>query len=192
MSERKHPPLNDISVCDRFRVNAYSHAQDVHFLFQSCGPMSPNRPAEFTCHLYDSAELNHAAYIAPDTLPLDSSSDVRSCAKGRTLEELIHNLDWAHKPSELAQLKALLATRALTNCGEPVGDLVLLALTPEQREQQTQVLLNRSQTLRADQEARITEAALAAIRAAANDAEHVARFGLRKAIHPELGSIAAP
>ncbi len=191
MAERKHPPLNTISVCDRFRVKVYSLAQDVYFLFQAHGPIGPNRPAEFTCHMYDSASLSHSAAIEPDTVTTDTPGLVRTCATGRTLEELVHNLDWAHKPSELARLKALLATRDQTNCREKVGDLVLLTLTPEQREKQAQVMLHRSKQVRDEQQARITDAAMAAIRAAAEEAEQLSRFGLRQDISPNLSAVTA-
>ncbi len=189
MAERKHAPLNDITLVDRFRVKAYSRQQGVHYLFQAHGPMGQNRPAEFTCHLYDNGTHEYTAYVETDTVATDAHGNTRCCGTGRTLEELVHNLDWAHKPSELAQLKALLSTRVLTDCGKPVGDLVLLSLSAEQAEQRAQVMASRSQRELDDQQTRLTEAATLAINTASEEAAIAARFGLRKAITPDLGRL---
>ena len=189
MAERKHPPLNDIAVVDRFRVKAVSRQQGVHFHFQAHGPMGPNRPAEFTCHLYDGPSQRFHAHIETDTVATDSYGNSRSCATGRTLEELVHNLDWAHKPSELAQLKALLSTRQLTNCGDSVGDLVLQALSAEELAQRSQVMSNRAKRDLDEQQARMTAAATLAITTASEEAATAARFGLRQAIAPDLSRL---
>lgn len=189
MAERKHAPLNDISVVDRFRVKACSRQQGVHFVFQAHGPMGPNRPAEFTCHLYDNASHEYFAYIETDTVATDSYGNLRSCGTGRSLEELVHNLDWAHRPSEMAQLKALLSTRALTNCGEPVGDLVLQGCCAEELERRTQAMVNRSQRDLDEQRTRLTEAAMLAITTASEEAATAARFGLRRDITPNLSQL---
>lgn len=147
MSLQKHPALNKLRVIDRHRVVAYSIQMEVHFVFQAHSDMG-NRPAEFTCHLYDSASLNYNAYITPDTF-VPGSTAVRgtSCESARTLDELVHALDWAHLPSELSQLRALLSTCQATNDGSLLGDLVLRQRSAEQASQLQERLESQAQQL---------------------------------------------
>ena len=179
MSAMKHPGLNRLTLVDKFRVRAHNELMDRHYAFQVCGDRG-TAPASFTCHIYDSPTLNYSGYVQADTVSLDQHQAVRCCASGRTLEELVHNLDWAHLPSELAQLKAMLSTRVTTDNGSLVGDLVALRMTPEQAKAWDEALARRAQEHAATQQEQLLQLAQHAITLAVSEVEAAGRFGLRK------------
>ena len=189
MTEAIHPPLNRISATSKCAAVAYSFAQHVHFVFEVRGPVSPNRPAEFICRVYDSTQLDHAVNIRTETVPTDGCIGLRNSANGRTLEELVHNLDWAHKPSELALLKSILATRVTSNDGQLVGDLVLLQLSAEEISERSQRQSNIAQFLITSQAQYLSEQATALIDQATAEATHAAQFGLLVEVKPDLSKV---
>lgn len=183
-----HPALNTIKELDKFRVVAYNTALKAHYLFQVCGDRGTRR-ASFTCHIYDTPGLRSPAHIRTATMGRDSFGEIRSHGEGATLEELIFNLDWAHLPSELAQLKALLSTRVTTDAGEVVGDLVLRRLTAEQAQRADEEMTRRAQEHAKAIREQAAVLAEQTINMASEQQLAAARFGLRQGLKFEFYSV---
>lgn len=124
--------LNLVSVYDTFRVIAVNQHSGLTYIFRAHGDISERIKMEFTCSLTFKAEHGEAAHVVADTIATDGYGNQRRAGTGRTLQELIHNMDWPHRPSELAELKSLLATRQFTNCKELIGAKVSHELNPLQ------------------------------------------------------------
>lgn len=184
---KKHPALNQIKAIDKFRVVAYNLGLDMHMVFQVVGDRD-NLPAQFNCATYDSGSLSHPAYYHAATVPRDGhvKGMIRSHAVGLTLDELVYNLDWAHLPSELALLRALLSTRVTTNDGTPVGDLVLRRLSDEHAKQLDETMTRRAREHAVSEQTRIREETDQAVSRAIDDIERNARFGLCQTIAMDI------
>ncbi|VTU42238.1 MULTISPECIES: hypothetical protein [unclassified Variovorax] len=189
MKLQKHPPVNKISVSDAFRVRVFNIAQEVHYMFQAHSEARGGHPVEFSCHMYDSASCDYAAYIDVETIPTDSHGHRRCCATGNTLDELVSNLDLAHRPSELAELRMLLATRSLTNKKQPIGDLVLYEPSAEQRERHAAARARFVKEHLEKEKAAMTQRTSIAIEAAAEHVAAAAKFGIRRDLAPNFDRI---
>lgn len=191
MTAKKHPAINTFKVLDKFRVQAFNQALERFFVFQVVGPRG-TRPPEFNCHIYDSCLLNYPGYVETGTVGTDnatlSGSQIRSNGTGHTLEDLVHNLDWAHLPSELAQLRALLSTRVTTDTGTLVGDMVIRRLTDAEFETQQSVRRKRADEAISKQAEELSQLALSAVSQAADTARAAARFGLRQDMQVSFGN----
>jgi hypothetical protein len=182
--------LNQLAVHDEFNVRVFNRLQDVHYFFAAHGDLGDNRPAKFRCHVYDSAAGSHATAVRTGTVATDGHGHRRCSAEGKTLDELVHNLDWPHRPSELAQLRMLLAARRLTDSGRPVGDLVFRREAPSpDGEPQTvlsgphlDALKRQADQMRAD--------AAAVVDAAVQEVLDAAKYGLHKELKPRFGQAA--
>jgi hypothetical protein len=190
MSVQKHPALNKITIADNYRVRVFNHAQGIHYMFQAHNEARGGHPVEFTCHMYDTPSCDFSAYIDTETVPTDSCFGNRRCVgTGNTLAELVSNLDLAHKPSELAELRMLLATRSLTNKKELVGDLVLYEPTTEERERHAAARAQHVQDRLQKEIAEMTQRAVIAIEAAADEVAAAAKFGIRRQLVPKFETL---
>lgn len=178
--KRQHPALNQLYVSDNFRVVARSLLQDVWYVFSAHGALPEHRGPRFTCHIYDGPSLDHAAYVEVQTLSADARDGLLSCSSAPTLDELAHNLDWAHRPSELAELRLLLAGRCRTNDGALIGDMASWRLSNErQAELGERNAGGVSEALNREIEAQLA-AVTQAFEAAREEVLQAACFGFRK------------
>jgi hypothetical protein len=116
--------LNQVRVYDTFRVAAINQHSGLTYLFRAHGDISERIKMEFTCTLTVDPQHGEIPLAVVDTIATDGYGGERSIGTGRTLQELVHNMDWPHRPSELAELKHLLATRQFTNCKDLIGENV--------------------------------------------------------------------
>lgn len=180
MTDRNHPALNELYISDKYCVTVHNLALNVWFAFQVCHV--EGKAPQFTCHMYDSPNKQYTAHISTSTVASDGHGNVRCCGTGRTLDELIYHIDWAHKPSELAMLRQLLASRVLTNNGLPVEDLVLLQLTPEQMVQAADRRSSQAQDVVEEQAEALMRKAQSIVSESKESAVRAARFGLRQPV----------
>lgn len=135
----KTAAINKLEKADKYHVKVFCHLNDIVYAFQVVGP-TETQEAVFSCRFYEGPGTRFTGYVQTETLPSDNCDTLRSGGSGATLDDLIHNIDWPHLPSELAKLKMLLAQCACTNSGALVGALVHAQLSAEK---QSQRLANR-------------------------------------------------
>lgn len=185
MSERKHPALNHFRYHDTFSVVAHSLQQEVFYVFSCHGEKQSGR-AQFKCHAYDSVSLKYPADVQPDTLATDGHGSNRCCASAPTLDLLVHVMDWAHKPSELAELRLMLSTRKQTNDGALIGDRVFHQLTAEEVQRFADCRKVVAQRLVEDTE-RLREQVDQVVASATDTVVDAARFGLARKLSDAPG-----
>ena len=121
--------LNLVSVVDTFRVAATNQHSGLTYIFRAHGDVTARIKMDFICTVEFKPQHGEAPRLVAGTVDTDGYGAERRVGSGRTLQELVHNMDWPHRPSELAELKSLLATRQFTNCKDLIGDNVSAELS---------------------------------------------------------------
>lgn len=177
--------LNEISRADKFHAVAISRSDDVRYRFSANATRNKELPVKFHCHIRDAVGAR-TVYLMVDTLSASSNENCQDHFEGDTLEELVHNLDWPHRPSELAQLKMVLAACSLTDSGLMIGEYVNFRLDNVQLAKLAERRIHQSNESRRRQVEELTSKVTQAIAKADDSAALAASFGLRTKVEPCL------